>query len=198
MTQDQRARETAEDKHSSDEMAARCAEAMWANDSASKALGMTIEHVATGEARLSMTVRADMTNGHGTCHGGYIFTLADSALAFACNSYNHYAVAQHCSITFIAPATENDHLVAAAVEQTRFGRNGIYDVTVVRAADNAQIARFRGHSRVVRGTWVGEDVLGTGDSDDETRPKHSQTVGKDNSERVNKPSGAALTGARKP
>ena len=136
-----------------DALAAHCAQAMWANDKASKALDMTIEHVAAGEARLSMVVRPDMTNGHGTCHGGFIFTLADSAFAFACNSYNLNTVAQHCSVTFIAPAHEGDRLIARASEQTRFGRNGIYDVTVQRD-DGTQIARFRGHSRNIRGSVV--------------------------------------------
>ena len=144
-----------------DELARACAEVMWRYDKASKALGMTIEYVAAGEARLAMTVRDDMTNGHGTCHGGLIFSLADSAFAFACNSYNLSTVAQHCSITFIAPAYQGDRLVAVAREQTRFGRNGIYDITVTRQ-DGSQIARFRGHSRTIRGTHLplGDDETG--------------------------------------
>ncbi len=100
-----------------------------------------------------MTVRADMTNGHGTCHGGFIFTLADSAFAFACNTYDERTVAQHAQITFIAPAMAGDKLVASAIERSRTGRSGIYDITVTRE-DGQQIAEFRGHSRTVGGAIV--------------------------------------------
>lgn len=119
---------------------------MWADDPASKSLGMALEHVAPGEARLSMEVRADMVNGHGMCHGGFIFTLADSTFAFACNTYNERVVAQHCAVTFLRPARLGMRLTAVAAERTRAGRSGIYDVTVT-APDGAVIAEFRGHSR---------------------------------------------------
>lgn len=137
---------------SPDELAARCAEAMWADDRASQQLGMRIELVASSRARIAMRVRADMTNGHGTAHGGYIFSLADSAFAFACNSTNERTVAQACDIVFVAPAHEGDLLVADAVERHRFGRNGIYDVRVTRG--DTVVAEFRGRSRTIGGTVV--------------------------------------------
>jgi acyl-CoA thioesterase len=137
------------------EIAQACAEAMWNDDRASQRLGMTIEHVGPGEATLGMTITESMTNGHGTCHGGYIFTLADSAFAFACNSYNQRAVAQHCSVTFIAPAYRGNRLTATAREVSRRGRGGIYDITVTNQ-DGEQVAEFRGHSRTVKGTHLPE------------------------------------------
>lgn len=127
-------------------LAHACAEAMWREDRASQSVGMAIEHIAPGEARLTMTVTERMVNGHGLCHGGYIFTLADSAMAFACNSYNARAVASHCAISFLHPAHLNDRLIAQASERVRGGRSGIYDVSV-RRADGIVIAEFRGHSR---------------------------------------------------
>lgn len=131
-------------------VAQACADSMWANDRASQALGMEITHIAPGEASLTMTVQNDMTNGHGTCHGGYMFTLADSAFAFACNGTNQRTVAQHCSVTFISPAFAGDVLTATAREVSRSGRSGIYDVTVTRP-DGTVTAEFRGHSRTVKG-----------------------------------------------
>lgn len=126
-------------------LARACADLMWADDRASQAMGMAIETVAPGSARLAMTVAAHMVNGHGLCHGGYIFALADSALAFACNSHNEKSVAQHCAISFLRPARLGMRLVATAQERTRAGRNGIYDVTVT--AGGEVIAEFRGASR---------------------------------------------------
>lgn len=139
-----------------DELARACAEAMWADDSASQGLGFEIKEVTAGRATLSMTVRGDMVNGHRICHGGFIFTLADSAFAFACNSYNQYVVAQHCAITFIAPAYEGDRLIATAQEVTRYGRSGMYDIKVERD-DGVVIAEFRGQSRSVKGTHLPEE-----------------------------------------
>jgi acyl-CoA thioesterase len=127
-------------------------EAMWAEDRASQQLGMRVEHMASGRARVAMVVRLDMTNGHGTAHGGYIFTLADSAFAFACNSGNERTVAQACDIVFVAPASEGDLLVADAVERHRFGRNGIYDVRVT--CGDIVVAEFRGRSRTIGGRVV--------------------------------------------
>lgn len=135
------------------ELAQACAAAMWAADNASRALGMAITDIGPGRATLTMTIRADMTNGHGMCHGGYIFTLADSAFAFACNSYNQNAVAQHCSVTFIRPGRLGDRLMAKAVERSRSGRSGIYDITVT-GSDGQVIAEFRGHSRAIDGKLV--------------------------------------------
>ena len=139
-----------------EEMARACAEAMWAEDLASQRLGMSLDAVEPGAATVSMTVTREMSNGHGTCHGGYVFTLADSAFAFACNGYNQRTVAQHCSITFVAPAHEGDRLTAVARENTRFGRSGIYDITVTRE-DGTLIAEFRGHSRTVKGSHLPEE-----------------------------------------
>ena len=128
---------------------------MWADDPASPALGMTLERVGPGMARMAMEVRADMVNGHGMCHGGFIFTLADSAFAFACNTYNERTVAQHCAISFLRPAQSGMRLVATAIERSRAGRSGIYDITVA-APDGRIIAEFRGNSRGL-GTKFFED-----------------------------------------
>jgi len=129
-----------------DALARACAKTMWSEDRASQNLGMAIEHVAPGEARLAMTVTESMVNGHGLCHGGYIFMLADSAFAFACNTYNSRAVASHCAVSFMRPAHFGDRLIAHAAERARAGRGGIYDVAV-RRGDGTVIAEFRGHSR---------------------------------------------------
>ena len=140
-------------------LAEQSAAAMWADDAASQALGMTLDDVRPGYARLSMTVRPDMVNGHGICHGGLVFALADSAFAFACNSYNRSTVAQACDIVFVSAARLGDDLVAEAVERTRYGRNGVYDVTIGLAgsADMAYIALFRGRSREIGGTLIRAD-----------------------------------------
>lgn len=132
-----------------------CAKAMWDEDHASRGLGMTLAKVAPGAAVLRMTVTQAMVNGHGMCHGGFIFTLADSAFAFACNSYDERAVAQHCAITYVRPAKLGDVLTAEAVERSRTGRSGIYDIAV-RNADGQAIAEFRGHSRTIGGTLTGK------------------------------------------
>lgn len=116
---------------------------------------MTLDQVAPGEATVSMTVQESMANGHATCHGGFIFTLADSAFAFACNGYNQRTVAQQAAITFIAPARVGDRLTARAREISRRGRGGIYDVTIVNQAGET-VAEFRGHSRTVKGTHLPE------------------------------------------
>ena len=137
------------------ELAAACAASMWDDDNASQNLGMTIDRVAPGEAVMSMVVTDAMVNGHGTCHGGYIFTLADSAFAFACNTYNQNTVGQQAAITYIAPAFAGEKLVADAREVSRRGRGGIYDVTVTNPAGET-IAIFRGHSRTVKGTHLPE------------------------------------------
>jgi acyl-CoA thioesterase len=136
-----------------DQLAKACADAMWSNDAASQKLGMKIENIGVGTARLSMVVRGDMANGQKLTHGGYIFTLADSAFAFACNTYNQFAVAHHCTISFLAPSFEGDQLTATATQRNRSGRSGIYDVTVVNQ-DGETIAEFRGNSRTVKGRHV--------------------------------------------
>ena len=139
----------------SDELARAVAAAMWADDAASSGLGMRLVSVAAGRAVLEMPVRADMVNGHGIAHGGFVFTLADSAFAFACNSRNQRTVAQACDIVFVTPARLGDILVAEAVERASYGRNGIYDVTV-RRGDNELIAEFRGRSRQINGSFLEE------------------------------------------
>jgi acyl-CoA thioesterase len=134
-------------------LARKCADGMWAGDRASQGLGIEILSIGPGRATLTMTVRESMTNAQGTCHGGFIFALADSAFAFACNAYDRRAVAQHCAVTFLRPAELGDRLTAECVERTRTGRSGIYDVSV-KHADGTPIAEFRGHSRTADGTWV--------------------------------------------
>ena len=137
------------------EVARRSAEAMWAGDSASQALGMRLVAVGPGTATLEMPVRDDMVNGHGIGHGGFTFTLADSAFAFACNSYNRRAVADRCQITYLAPTTRGDLLTATAVERSREGRDGTYDVVVRNAA--GVVAEFVGISKEIRGSLYQED-----------------------------------------
>lgn len=122
---------------------------MFARDQASRALGMALEEVRPGYARLRMPVRGEMLNGHGICHGGIIFALADSAFAFACNSRGIVTVASGCSIEFLAPACEGDELVAEAHERSLEGRNGVYDIDV-RRADGQLVATFRGRSAATR------------------------------------------------
>jgi acyl-CoA thioesterase len=137
---------------SSDDLARACAEAMWKEDDASKGLGMEILQVKSGEARLTMTIKPHMVNGQKIAHGGFIFLLADSAFAFACNSHNERAVAAQCNISFIRPGKLGDRMVAVAREISRTGRSGIYDVRVT--VDDVAIAELRGHSRTVGGAWV--------------------------------------------
>lgn len=135
------------------EIAEASAQAMWAGDRASQDLGMRLDRIAPGEATMSMTLTETMSNGHGNCHGGYMFTLADSAFAFACNSYNQMVVAQHCSITYLSPGRIGDRLTATAREVSRRGRSGIYDIAITNQ-DGVQVAEFRGHSRTVKGTHL--------------------------------------------
>jgi acyl-CoA thioesterase len=135
------------------ELARACAQAMWAEDEASRGLGMELVTIEPGHAALTMTVTDRMVNGHKICHGGYIFSLADSAFAFACNTHNQRTVAQHCAITFLNAARLGDRLVAQAIERQRAGRSGIYDVTVT-GEEGFAIAEFRGHSRTIEGEWL--------------------------------------------
>ena len=128
-----------------EDTAQACAQALWGADRASQGLGMRIEQVGPGQARLSMPVAPFMLNGHGICHGGFIFALADSAFAFACNTYGMVSVAQHCTITYLRPVRADETLVAYAEERQREGRSGIYDVHVTSAGQ--AVAEFRGHSR---------------------------------------------------
>ena len=126
------------------------ADAMWAQDGASRGLGMSLDDVGPGRAAVSMTVAETMLNGHGLCHGGFIFSLADSAMAFASNSHGAAAVAQHCTITFLRPGRRGERLTAEAVERGRHGRSGLYHVCIT-GDDGSVVAEFRGHTRLVKG-----------------------------------------------
>lgn len=134
-------------------LAEAVADAMWARDRAANALGIKIESVGPGVSHLSMPVRGDMVNGHHICHGGLIFSLADTAFAYACNAYNRNTVASGCNIDFVATGREGDTLQAEAVERTLAGRTGVYDVTVRDSAGNT-IALFRGKSYRISGEVI--------------------------------------------
>src|SRR3977135_1411000 len=144
------------------DLARACADALWEDDDASQGLGMEILDVKAGQATLAMTVKPHMVNGHGIAHGGFIFLLADSAFAFACNSHNERTVAAQCNISFIRPGKLGDRLVATAREISRTGRSGIYDVRVT--VDDTAIAELRGHSRTVGGKWLPGGMAVTGKS----------------------------------
>lgn len=133
------------------QLAQACADSMFARDQASQQLGMKIISVAPGRAELSMTVAQHMIQGHGACHGGYLFTLADSAFAFSCNTYDKATVASGCSIEYVAPAKQGDVLTARAEERSRGNRTGIYDITITNQ-DQQVVAYFRGKSYQVRGS----------------------------------------------
>jgi acyl-CoA thioesterase len=137
------------------QLAAACAEAMYAADEASRRLGITIDGVAPGRATATMRVTDAMVNGHGICHGGYVFLLADTAFAFACNTYDAVTLAAGCDVVFVSPARLGDQLVAEATERVRFGRSGVYDVTV-SGQDGSTLAEFRGLSRTVEGRLLGD------------------------------------------
>ena len=124
-------------------------QSLYAADRASQALGIQIMDVAPGRVRVEMTVRADMVNGHGMCHGGFVFALADSAFAFACNSHGEPMVAAGAGIEFLAPTPLGERVTAAAVEISRTGRHGIYDVAVSDAAGRI-LAQFRGRCARLR------------------------------------------------
>ena len=138
-------------------LAEAAAASMLSRDSATQALGIKMVDVGPGHARMSMTVRGDMLNGHQTCHGGFIFALADSAFAFACNSYNLNTVGAGCTIDYLAPGREGDVLTADAVEQALAGKSGVYDVKVSNQEGRA-IALFRGKSIRVAGEVIQEQV----------------------------------------
>jgi acyl-CoA thioesterase len=135
--------------------AERATSALFAGDRASQALGMRISGVRPGWARVTMTVRPDMVNGHRICHGGLVFALGDSAFAFACNSYNDSTVAAAAAIDFLAAAREGDELTAEASELWRTRRNGLYEIVVTNQRGE-RIALFRGRSYRIDGQVVGE------------------------------------------
>lgn len=134
-------------------LAEAVAAAMWSRDRAAQALGIRIEAVGPGTATLSMLVRGDMVNGHHICHGGLIFSLADTAFAYACNAYNRNTVASGCNIDFVAPGKEGDTLTAEAVERSASGRTGVYDITV-RDSNGRTVALFRGKSYRIAGEVI--------------------------------------------
>ncbi len=140
-----------------DARAKKCADIMFANDAASASLGIAIRTIAPGQAVLSMHVRPDMLNGHGICHGGFIFTLADSAFAFACNTYNQLTVAQQNQITYVTPGKSDETLTATATEVAKSGRSGTYDVSVT-GEDGRTVALFRGLSRTIKGQHFAEEA----------------------------------------
>lgn len=131
---------------------------MYARDHTAKALGIALEEIAPGRARMRMTVRPDMVNGHDICHGGMTFTLADTAFAYACNSYNRAAVAASCHIVFTAPARRGDVLTAVAEEKALEGRSGVYDIAVTDQ-NGRGVALFRGHSRRLASKVVAEEEV---------------------------------------
>ncbi len=134
-------------------LAKASAEHMYARDHATQGLGIKLIDVGPGSARMQMLVRPDMLNGHAMCHGGFIFTLADSTFAFACNSYNLQTVAAGCTIEFLAPAKEGELLQAEAIEQSRSGKTGVYDITVTNP-DGKKIALMRGKSHQISGSVI--------------------------------------------
>lgn len=138
-------------------LAEAVAEAMLAQDNASRALGMVIEEIGPGHARLSMPVRDDMINGHELCHGGLIFTLADSAFAFACNARNEVTVAAGAEIHFVSSARKGETLVALARERAAMGKSGIYDIEVSERGSGRVVALFRGRSLRLQGNVIAED-----------------------------------------
>jgi acyl-CoA thioesterase len=135
------------------QLAAACADSMYARDRAAQKMGITIREVKRAYACLHMKVRKDMLNGHDICHGGYIFALADTAFAYACNSYNKVTVAQNCDIDFLQPGKEGDELIAEAKERVRGGKTGLYDVTVSRV-EGEILAHFRGRSYQLNGVLL--------------------------------------------
>ena len=136
---------TDKEKASPTILAKRCAKYMWDRDNASKNIGMRLDKIDVGTATVSMKVVSTMLNGQGCCHGGYLFALADSAFAFACNSYDNATLAQGCSIEYIRPAKDGDHLIATAIEISRGKRTGVYDTSVVNQ-EGKMVALFRGKS----------------------------------------------------
>lgn len=150
------------DSRAGDAFARKVAEALLPRDVTAKQLGMEIQSVGLGSAQLAMAVRPEMLNGHDVVHGGYIFTLADTAMAYACNSYNQNTLAQHAQITFVAPGKAGETLTATAREVTRGKRSGLYDVEV-HGDDGRLIAAFRGATRTIAGMVA--PALGTAPAD---------------------------------
>lgn len=138
-------------------LARACAETMYAADRTAHHMAMALEEVGPGRATVAMSVQDWMLNGHDICHGGLIFTLADTAFAYACNAANIVTVAQHCSVTFLTPGRRGDRLTAVAAERVSAGRNGLYDIRVT-AQDGRLVAEFRGHSFATGKPLIGTDA----------------------------------------
>ena len=143
------------------QIAERCAALMWEDDHAARGLGVELLQVAPGMAQLRMTVRQDMVNGHGSCHGGFIFTLADATFSYACNTDNQRAVAAGADISFLAPAHTGDVLTSVCRQRQQGGRNGIYDSEVTNQ-DGRTIALFRGRSTRIKGQFFSDTPDDTG------------------------------------
>lgn len=139
--------------NAADRLAERVVAAMYERDAASQAIGLEIVEARAGCVKVTMQVRADMLNGHDICHGGFIFAMADSAFAFACNSFNEVTVAAGVTIDFLAPARKGDRLLATATVLSRARRTGLYDVSVTKK-DGSLIATFRGRSHQLSGHVV--------------------------------------------
>jgi acyl-CoA thioesterase len=143
------------------DLAEACAATMWADDSANHWLGTEIVEIGPGHAVMALRIQDHHLNSHRICHGGYIFALADSAFAYASNSHNQWAVAQHNQITYLSPGQPGEVLTATAVEISRHGRSGIYDVTV-RGGDGRQVALLRAHSRTIKGQHLPDPAAAPG------------------------------------
>jgi acyl-CoA thioesterase len=144
--------------HDPQALAEAVGRALYALDRNAQSLGIRLEEIRPGYARMELRVRAEMSNSHDICHGGIIFTLADTAFAYACNSHNHNTVASGCSIDFVSPAHPGDTLTAVAEERALAGRTGVYDVEV-RGGDGRLIALMRGKSYRIKGDVVGGEAL---------------------------------------
>jgi acyl-CoA thioesterase len=153
MTAQQSTQRVRPDTMTPDELARATAQTIYEADACARALGIEVLEVRAGFARLSMAVRPEFLNGHQICHGGLIFTLADTAFAYACNSYNVNTVAAGCSIEFLRPVQPDETLTAVAVEQILSGRNGVYDIAVTNHAGET-VALFRGKSAQIRGNII--------------------------------------------
>lgn len=138
------------------QLAEAASAALHLNDHAAQGMGISIDEIAPGYAKLSMVVRKDMLNGHSTCHGGMMFALCDTAFAHSCNSYNRSTVASGCTIDFTAPGFEGDTLTAIAEERSRSGRTGVYDITLTNQK-GVELAFFRGKAYQIKGTLVPEE-----------------------------------------
>ena len=147
---------------SADAVGEACARAMLQGDRVSRAFGIELVEASAGMATLSMIIREDMLNGFGTCHGGVLFTLADTALSCACNSHNERSVAHHCSVIYLRPGKPGERLTATAVERSLVGRVGVYIVDV-RDSSGATIAEFLGHARTIGGPTLAGEVPGAAD-----------------------------------